>query len=199
MTSSNARKQQLRKHLRERRKALSAEQQDAAAHRLLEQFQAFHRSHSVTRIGAFIANDGEINPHLIIKYCWSTNIDVALPVLDPNKQGHLLFVDYSPNCPMHVNQYGIPEPVLTDNNQVNLSSISHLLMPLVGFDPNGHRLGMGGGYYDRTLAQQGTSGPQLVGVAHEEQMCESLPVEPWDIPLQYILTSQRYWSFSLAT
>jgi 5-formyltetrahydrofolate cyclo-ligase len=107
-----------------------------------------------------------------------------------------MFVEYLADSDMQVNQYGIPEPVLSHTNLTPLSNIGHLLMPLVAFDQFGHRLGMGGGYYDRTLAHKSEDHPMLIGVAHEEQYCDSLPVEDWDIPLKQILTPQRHITFN---
>jgi 5-formyltetrahydrofolate cyclo-ligase len=196
MASSKSRKQQLRKHYRERRKALSAQFQAHAAAGLLDQFIRLKTLCDITHIGAFIANDGEVSPHLLIEHCWSNDIGVSLPILDPEHPGHLMFVEYLADSDMQVNQYGIPEPVLSHTNLTPLSNIGHLLMPLVAFDQFGHRLGMGGGYYDRTLAHKSEDHPMLIGVAHEEQYCDSLPVEDWDIPLKQILTPQRHITFN---
>src|SRR5690606_40461575 len=64
-------------------------------------------------------------------------------------------------------------------------------LPLVAFDARGNRLGMGGGFYDRTFARAPrarTLRPRLVGLAHHFQQVASLPAEPWDIPLDAIAT-----------
>jgi 5-formyltetrahydrofolate cyclo-ligase len=69
------------------------------------------------------------------------------------------------------------------------------MLPLVGFDASGNRMGMGGGYYDRTFSfkslKKGLRGPTLIGLAHEIQRVEELPVESWDIPLTAIVTDQK--------
>ena len=69
--------------------------------------------------------------------------------------------------------------------------------PLVAFDKQGHRLGMGGGYYDRTLAPwfHYKSGPKPIGLAHSCQEVEQLPVESWDVPLPKIVTPKQIWDW----
>ena len=81
---------------------------------------------------------------------------------------------------------------------VPLSNIQILLMPLVGFDSQGNRLGMGGGYYDRTLAQwHNGNRPNLspIGLSYNEQQVKQIPVESWDIPLPEIITPAQHWRF----
>lgn len=100
---------------------------------------------------------------------------------------------------MTVNQYGIKEPCLRTNKTILSKQLNLVLLPLVAFDAQGNRMGMGGGYYDRTFAFKnqhqnkiGTK-PKLLGLAHECQQVEQLPIESWDIPLQGILTDQHYY------
>ena len=75
-----------------------------------------------------------------------------------------------------------------------------ILLPLVGFDLKGNRLGMGGGYYDRTLSylrhRRFWIKPRLVGVAHECQKVDSLIARPWDIPLDAVVTETAFYRFN---
>lgn len=125
----------------------------------------------------------------------------SLPVLHPVCKGHLLFLEYGPHTTLVKNKYNIDEPELACHNVVPTSTIDVILMPLVGFDSKGNRLGMGGGYYDRTLAftqvtQLTQQKPILIGIAHDEQEVETLPFEPWDIPVDIIVTPKRILTFS---
>ena len=91
------------------------------------------------------------------------------------------------------NRFNIEEPTLDSTAIIELTAHDCLLMPLVGFDAKGNRLGMGGGFYDRTLAPlqrlcDGPPRPLLIGVAHDCQQVPVLPIEPWDIPLDVIIT-----------
>ena len=99
---------------------------------------------------------------------------------------------------MKPNRYGIPEPM--DTQPRSARQLDLLLIPLVGFDSAGHRLGMGGGYYDATLAflrhRRHWRKPRLLGVAYECQKVEALPHDPWDMPLDAVLTERRLYRFN---
>lgn len=85
--------------------------------------------------------------------------------------------------------FGIIEPGLSCP-EIDLRRLDLIFMPLVGVDKNMRRLGMGGGFYDRTLAfKQGRPGlkPTLIGVAHQCQKVDTLPTNEWDIPLDDLI------------
>lgn len=75
-----------------------------------------------------------------------------------------------------------------------------IILPLVAFDLSGNRLGMGGGFYDRTLSFKHQrchwKGPKLIGIAHELQRVDLLPVNDWDIPLDAVITEQKLYQFT---
>jgi 5-formyltetrahydrofolate cyclo-ligase len=99
---------------------------------------------------------------------------------------------------MVANRYAILEPKLNCGQICPLPELDILLMPLVAFDEQGNRLGMGGGYYDRTLAKhyaEQREKPKLIGLAHDCQKVESLPIEAWDVPLQQILTPTKFYQW----
>ncbi|CCQ09874.1 5-formyltetrahydrofolate cyclo-ligase [Pseudoalteromonas luteoviolacea B = ATCC 29581] len=99
---------------------------------------------------------------------------------------------------MKANAYGILEPVLNCSEVCPIAQLDLLLMPLVAFDKQGNRMGMGGGYYDRTLAsyyKQNWETPRLIGLAHDCQQVDELPTEVWDVPLQAILTPTRFYQW----
>ena len=92
---------------------------------------------------------------------------------------------------MKENRFGIKEPI--DGSPSSAQTLDLILIPLVGFDQRGNRLGMGGGFYDRTLAfkLKTPQRPNLIGLAHECQRVEHLETDPWDIPMTGILTSHK--------
>ena len=103
----------------------------------------------------------------------------------------LVFVEYRRGMPMRANRFGILEPC--NAPPVALKELDVVCLPLVGFDRSGGRLGMGGGFYDRTFTRSRTAAmPKLIGLAHSIQQCEQLPRDPWDIPLAGVLT-EREW------
>ena len=96
---------------------------------------------------------------------------------------------------MHLNRFGIQEPACSPRHWVRAWQLDLILLPLVAFDESGNRLGMGGGFYDRSLAyrQSRTHSrrPRLIGLAHELQRVEQLATNSWDIPLDMIATEKR--------
>lgn len=187
----------LRQQIRTRRKALSHDQQQQAAQALLERIKAHPDVNHARRIGFYLANDGEINPLPTIHWLWTQNKDIYLPVVHPFTAGHLLFLHYTPTSPMVRNKFNIEEPELDMDRVLPHSGLDLMFTPMVAFDQLGNRLGMGGGYYDRTL--QGWHahklGPKPIGVAHDCQQVEQIPCEEWDVPLPEILTPSRHWRF----
>ncbi|MFT2090237.1 5-formyltetrahydrofolate cyclo-ligase [Paraglaciecola sp. 2405UD69-4] len=187
--------QALRSQIRQERQNLSLQQQQHAAIQVLDICQKQLHLEKVNTIAVYLANDGEINPSEIIKYCWQSNKRVLLPAMHPFSKGHLVFVEYLANSPMKTNQYGIKEPIVTTNNIIPLAEIELIMTPLVAFDAKGNRLGMGGGYYDRTLApiKRYNLNTQLIGLAHSCQQVDTLDANYWDIPLHGIATPKQFF------
>jgi 5-formyltetrahydrofolate cyclo-ligase len=131
---------------------------------------------------------------LLINELWNTGQAIYLPVIHPFNGANLLFQRYEKNSPMRANRYGILEPKLNCSQICPLPELDYVLMPLVAFDKFGNRLGMGGGFYDRTLArlyEQHWQQPQLIGLAHACQQVDELPIESWDVPLKTIITPDK--------
>jgi 5-formyltetrahydrofolate cyclo-ligase len=157
---------------------------------------AFHHDlfANTKRVACYLANDGELDLMPLIHTLWKQEVETYLPVLHPFTKGHLLFIQYNKNTPMINNHFGIQEPKLNIQTMVKPDTLDCILVPLVAFDRKGNRLGMGGGFYDRTLApvnEMNSDKPRLIGVAHEGQMATQLPYQGWDIPMQNILTPQQ--------
>jgi len=192
----------LRRRLRLLRRGLSASQQRNHARalaRTLGRHPAFLRAR---RIGIYWPADGEIDPRPLLGLAQASRKRWHLPVLCPHPHPRLWFLTYRPDEPLRPNRFGIPEPALR-NRRLRLAwTLDILLVPLVGFDAGCHRLGMGGGYYDRTLSylshRQYWRRPRLIGVAHECQRVAELPMRPWDIPLDLVMTERRVYRRGLA-
>ena len=118
-------------------------------------------------------------------------------MLHPFTPGHLLFLRYTATTPMTRNRYGIAEPELDVQQVLPHSMLDIICTPLVAFDEAGNRLGMGGGYYDRTLAcwHEHQLGPRPLGLAHDCQQVDAVPQAQWDVPLPQIITPSRSWHF----
>jgi 5-formyltetrahydrofolate cyclo-ligase len=185
----------LRQQIRQQRRALSDSEREHAAFLLCERIAASRCFQKSKHIAFYLSNDGEMDLNLLIEHAWQQGKHCYLPVLaEPNTQ-RLWFIPYTPTSKLKANRFGIPEPIHSAKKRLfKTISLDLILMPLVAFDPQGHRLGMGGGFYDRTLAflnhRQHWHKPNLLGIAYEFQKQEQLATNPWDIPLQAIATEK---------
>ena len=178
---------QLRQQIRKTRANLTALQQQQAEDSITQQALAFIEERNAQHIALYVSFDGEISTDKLIKTLWVQDKHVYLPVLHPFNPNHLLFLRYLPDTPMLKNKFGIWEPKLNVQNVLPLDELDILFTPLVAFDKQGNRLGMGGGFYDRTLQNWQNSSFIPVGLAHQCQQVEQLPTEAWDVPLHRIL------------
>ena len=181
---------QLRKQLRQQRRDLDPEQQRLAKNRLSKKLTCspvFQRSR---HIAFYIPSDGEIDPTPVMEESWKRKKICYLPVLTPLFR-KLLFVRFNFGDELILNKFGIPEPNPFINRCIPPWALDLVITPLVAFDAKGSRLGMGGGYYDRSFAflkQARTKKPTMLGVAHRFQKQEGLAKQPWDIPLDEVIT-----------
>ncbi|MCK3657844.1 5-formyltetrahydrofolate cyclo-ligase [Pasteurellaceae bacterium Pebbles2] len=179
----------LRQQIRQTRQNLTALQQQQAAQSLTQQALALIEQRQAQHIALYLSFDGEISTQLLIEKLWQQGKNVYLPVLHPFAKGHLLFLNHRPDTALIKNKFGIFEPQLAVQNVFPAEKLDIIFTPLVAFDLQGNRLGMGGGFYDRTLANWQHKNFVPVGLAHQCQQVKSLPVESWDIPLFAILSA----------
>ena len=178
---------QLRQQIRKTRANLTALQQQQAEDSITQQALSLIEAQNAQHIALYVSFDGEISTEKLIKTLWAQDKHVYLPALHPFNPNHLLFLRYLPDTPMLKNKFGIWEPKLNVQSVLPLEELDILFTPLVAFDKQGNRLGMGGGFYDRTLQNWRNSSFIPVGLAHQCQQVEQLPTEAWDVPLHQIL------------
>lgn len=188
-------RQAIRQLIRQRRRELTPGQQRFAADKITERLAAHARIQAAHNIAVFLSFDGELDTGPLIEQLWTLGKQVYLPVLHPFSSGHLLFLRYAPETPLVRNRFNILEPRLDVRQVLPLGELEVVLTPLVAFDHTGQRLGMGGGFYDRTLQNWRNGGPYPIGLAHDCQQVERLPTEHWDIPLPEILTPLCSWAW----
>lgn len=176
----------LRQQLRQRRRDIPAAQRLAAAEQLADALLALPFAPTDGHVAGYWALDGEIALHR-----WQMRLpDTAtycLPVLAGDT---LRFAPWRPGQPLTANRYGIPEPDVAIGDTLAPAQMALVVAPLVGFDAQGRRLGMGGGWYDRSFAfrQSRPAPPWLVGVGFSVQQIDALPVQPWDVAVDAICT-----------
>ena len=182
----------LRKSLKHARAALDADERASASDRILQRLGTHPRYLKARHIGAYIGSNHEVDPMPLVHGTTRTGKHFYLPVLHPFRHGRLLFCRWKPGDPLHENRFGIPEPVPTGGNILPVRHLDLVIMPLLGFDPELNRLGMGGGYYDRSLAFRNrhrfARRPFLLGLAFEVQRIDHLEQQPWDVNVDAIIT-----------
>lgn len=192
-------KQSIRQRLRLHRQGLTPhvrQQKAQAAMRLIVSHPFFQLS---TRVALYWPVDGEMDPRLILGTAWKKHKKCYLPVLHPCKSKHLLFAEYRLNDTLVPNRYKILQPKLSVRKPIPPWHLDIVLVPLVAFDMQGHRLGRGAGYYDRTFEYLHRSvnlrRPKLIGLAYEFQQVDAIPKKSWDIPLAGVVTEKRFITF----
>jgi len=185
----------IRQYMREQRNQLSAQQQLQSARELSQVVLGQSWFQRANNIAVYLANDGEMDPIVITEKSRYRGKHIFLPSLSPSKKGHLCFA--SDQGPLIKNKFGILEPDPKRCTLLPVKQLDVVFLPLVAFDEQGGRLGMGGGFYDRTfefLKQTQLQKPKLIGLAHEFQKVSRLPIEDWDIPLNAIITEKQLYS-----
>ena len=181
---------------RAQRKALSDDEQQQHSAALCDTLTKQRDYRNSRRIACYLANDGEIDPFLLIEHAWLANKNVYLPVLSPVKNS-LYFAPYDIHSEFKLNRFSIAEPICHPSDWIKANQLDLILLPLVAFDLAGNRVGMGGGFYDRTLAylqhREHWRKTTLLGLAHELQKVDNLHRQSWDIPLNGLITEENYY------
>jgi len=146
------------------------------------------------------AGQGEADPHAAAQRAWALHKRVFLPVLLGPFHNHLRFAPFTPKSVLQKNCFNIPEPRVLRAQLLPGISMDLVLVPLVGFDGQGMRLGMGGGYYDHSFAARlfrcCWRKPRLIGVAYELQRVPRLDRQPWDVALDGVVTEKQLYLFN---
>jgi 5-formyltetrahydrofolate cyclo-ligase len=191
-------KHELRRRLRAQRRALTPAARRRAAvalARRLVRTPVFRRSR---RIAAYLAVGGELDPAPVIAAALHQGKEVYLPCLAGFGPPRLWFRRYrGAGERMRRNRFGIAEPA--GGKRVHARQLDLVLAPLVAFDRGGNRLGMGGGYYDRTFSflprRRRWQKPRLIGIGYSFQQVERLHAEPWDVILWACATERALHRF----
>ena len=186
----------LRKQLRQQRRAVTPNQQQQAQQAVLQRLIRLPKFQYAKKVGVYLDAFGEIHTQRIIEYCFVQGKQVYLPMIC-NMNQQLVWVKISRH--QYINKrfshhpLGMKEPMASRGKHV--SHLDLLIMPLLACDKYGTRIGMGGGYYDRTLASA-PKRPYRLGIAHDFQFIQAnLPRKNWDQPLDALLTPECFLQF----
>ena len=185
----------LRRRLKSARLALSARAQAESAAAATSRVLKLPRFHRAGRVAGYFGSKGELDPVPLLEQAAAMEKQCYLPVLHPFHRGQLWFCRWQPGDRLVLNRFGIPEPVFATDKHIAARNLDLVIVPLLGFDSDCHRIGMGGGYYDRSFAFtrrfEHISKPFLLGFAYESQRVDRLHPQPWDITLDAIVTDQN--------
>ena len=180
---------ELRKELRKTRRLIDQPTRKKRGRQLLYQCKKNSIFRNAKHVAIFIPNDGEIETSDTINFLSQQGYLVYLPIL---AGGKLKFAKMGKKY--RKNKFGIDEPIYSPYRGAHRMDI--ILMPLVGFDKHKNRLGMGGGFYDKTLSfhkqLKNFRVPKLFGLAFDSQEVDKLITQPWDVPLDGIITPTRF-------
>ncbi len=186
----------LRRELRARRAAVPRAARRLAGRRLVRHALRQRLLARKRRIGFYMPAKNEIDVLPLLGRARLMGVDCYLPVVPGRGHRKLWFIRLGDRPAWRLNRYGIPEYRHAPARKVRATQLDVLFLPLLGFDEQGWRVGMGGGYYDASLARLGKRRvwrqPRRVGVAFAAQQVDRIPNDAWDIPLSGILTERGY-------
>ena len=184
---------EMRQANRRLRAALSPQQLETAMNALAENILPLEVYRRAQRVAVYFAVNGEISLDPVIDDALARGKHVYLPNLD---QKTLRFSPYFREQKMRINKFRLPEPDVDEAEMLAPDELDLVLAPLVVFDENRNRIGMGGGFYDRSFAMRKNpqvTTPVLIGVAHESQKVDEILPESWDVRLDMVVTDRAIY------
>lgn len=184
----------LRRQMRQRRRAMSEKERAQAADRAAAQLLRSPQLQRSRRIALYFAANGELDPAPLLRAALARRKRCYVPTLPSGRGRRMWFAAITRDSTLRRNRFGIPEPTHGRRERLPARRLDLVVVPLVAFDDQGHRIGMGGGYYDRTFAfrrvRHRWRRPRLVGYAYEFQRVPAIPAQPWDVNLDAIATER---------
>ena len=188
MTPDDLSKSRLRKSAISARRALTDEQRENASAIICDSIIHSHEFMSCNTLACYLPAYGEVDATSIISRAWRAKKRVFAPVTD--SRGAMIFRQITPDTELTLSQFGLWEP--ESGSHITAKALDVVITPVVAFDDQCNRIGMGGGYFDRCfhfLKRRRTwLRPKLIGVAFDCQKVEKMAPNPWDIPLYRIVT-----------
>lgn len=184
-------RQQIRQQILTQREKLDIEFREKTAQIICDKIinlEIFQQSNS---IAFYLPNKSELDPTALMHQALELNKSCFLPCLNPNQQNSLVFIKYNIGDKLILNRYNILEPIITIAKIIAPENLDLVIVPLVAFDDDNNRLGMGAGYYDRTFAFKRhakiNSKPYLLGIAYEFQKVASIEPNKFDVKMDEII------------
>lgn len=171
----------------------------ACAARAARSLKAFSVFRSAQRVACYWGTREEFDTERLIRAVQRAGKELYLPVIIDLTAGQMVFQRFDPGARLQVNSFGLFEPEYCEEATTPVASLDLVVAPLLAFDSQGHRMGMGGGFYDRALSSRlqcwRRPKPFYLGLAFELQRRSRLPRRRWDVPLDAILTERGVQRF----
>jgi 5-formyltetrahydrofolate cyclo-ligase len=175
----------IRREMRSRRRQLAPAVVASAGEAVRQQVLDLEEYRRAEVVLAYISDENEVPAAEVVSLALAGGRQVFLPRMDGER---ITFARYGPEWPLRPGRFGIPEPS-GPLLQLREDKSIVVLVPLVAWDARGARLGRGRGYYDRALTEIGPAACR-VGLGYLFQQCTSLPTDPWDVFLHYVVTER---------
>ena len=186
----------IRDTLKAQRNALSADAVIDASIEISRRLWDVSALSRARRIACYFPVGNEVDCRFFISSAWDRGRTTLLPVLS---SAELKFAVYDRGTHFLRNRYDIPEPIGKKSHLAKSQEIDVVLVPLVVFDAEGNRIGMGGGYYDRSFRfmrnRIAWHRPTLIGLAYDFQKVPKIKARSWDIPLSLVVTENTIYRF----
>ena len=188
---------EIRKEVRQYLNQLSPLEREQLTHDAIDQFLATPEYRRCKFLAAFYPVRHELDLMPLIDQCWSDGKKVFLPHLLSRPFQKMRFLPYKADTPMKLNRFQIPEPALSSRHEIPIRQLDIVITPLLAFGESGQRLGMGGGFYDRTFAFLNRSRyqkPRLWAIALEAQRF-AIQSNSWDVSIHGVATEQDTYRY----
>ncbi|RZV36028.1 MAG: 5-formyltetrahydrofolate cyclo-ligase [Chromatiales bacterium] len=181
----------LRRNALQARRAMGVDERARASLAICNQVKASREFYASTLVGCYLPMFDEVDTREIIATAWRANKRVFVPVL--RNQSQMVFCEIREDTELAKNDFGIWEP--TRGFLMPPRNLDVVITPTVAFDKKAHRIGMGGGYFDRAFAflrhRTQWIRPKLLGVAFRCQEVEKITPNPWDIRLYRVVSDTQ--------
>jgi 5-formyltetrahydrofolate cyclo-ligase len=170
------------------RRSMSMQERATASEKISEKVIHSHEFFAANSVACYLPMQDEVDPAIVIERAWRANKHVFCPVI--GNHGEMIFRRLARNTILQRSNFGLWEPA--NSESISPQQLDLVVTPLVAFDDENNRIGMGGGYFDRCFAflkkNKQWKRPKLMGIAFECQRVETIDANPWDIPLYSVTT-----------
>jgi 5-formyltetrahydrofolate cyclo-ligase len=183
--------------MRARRRRLTSVEQAAAASGIARVIGRSRLLRPGCRVAVYHSHRREADLTAVIALARRLGCVLYLPAITHRRNNRMDFVRADANTPLRLNSFGILEPARESARRIPVRELDLILLPLVAVDERGWRLGSGVGFYDRRLhhlqAGRHWRRPKLIGIAYEFQRVPRLEAQPWDVPLDAVVTERHFY------